>query len=156
MSVPAFITQPGEESEFDRLGFWHYGIVRGAWSGCPCWLADAPLPEVAVVEAVVKALPDPLPVLEWVRDQVAVGATRPAVLLAPIDDGDGFALLPVQGADLAVDPNFVAHIARTLTGGEWRLTEPYENPDSGISVPLLVWVVDGAARGMIMPRRRAG
>lgn len=151
--LPAFIPAEDDEGDVDTLGFWHYGAYRGEWSGTTCWLADAPLPECA--QSIQRDLPEMPPAVAEVKQAVAEGQVTPAVLLAPVVNSSGWAMLPIQGTEFDANPNFVAHIARTIPGGEWMLTGDLAPmvEDKSRRFPVLVYVVDGEARAMVSPSR---
>jgi hypothetical protein len=154
---PAFIDQPGDEAEMDRLGFWDWGTYRGEWSGTSAWLADMPLPEGVFVEEMVKEMTSVPPVVTNAKEAVAAGHVEPVVLLAPIQTKGGYVMLPVQGHPFDVNPNFVAHIERGMPGGTWHITtKPIGKMKERKKVPgghaaVLVYVIDGEARALIAP-----
>lgn len=156
-ALPAFIPAPDDEDHvMDTLGFSVWGAYEGAWSGTSTWLSDAPLPD-DVPKGMRRRLPENLPFLERAADAVGEGRTRPAVLLAP-EVEDGITSLPIQGEAFSVDPNYVAHIVRTIDpdrSGGWQLTELVQQFGQGLPsmAPLLVYVIDGNLRAVVAPKR---
>lgn len=152
----AFIPHHSDEGPFDYLGFWHHGILRGEWSGTAVWLADMPLPQDYIVEGIVRDFASLPEVVGDVRAAVAEGRTAPAVFLGPVESASGWAVLPVQGQPFDANPNFVAHIERGIPGGEWFVTtEPVAKMRDAPHHAVLVYVVDGEARGLVAPVKHA-